>query len=73
MDLDTHSIGISEHDISQSDWLQMLQEFADDIIPLIIPAKGGTTEAVRVVLTSSKEDKDLFEVSSEYSYYKKNE
>lgn len=51
----------------------MLQEFADDIIPLIIPAKGGTTEAVRVVLTSSKEDKDLFEVSSEYSYYKKNE
>ncbi|KAJ6319317.1 hypothetical protein OIU78_014856 [Salix suchowensis] len=41
--------------------VEMLQEFADDVVPLIIPAKGGATQAVRVVLTSSKEDKDLLQ------------
>ncbi|XP_018498056.1 poly(A)-specific ribonuclease PARN-like [Pyrus x bretschneideri] len=41
--------------------LEMLKEFSDDLVPLIIPAKGGGTQAVRVVLTSSKEDKELFE------------
>lgn len=40
----------------------MLREFSDELVPLIIPAKGGGTQAVRVVLTSSKEDKDSFEV-----------
>ena len=40
----------------------MLKEFSDDLVPLIIPAKGGGTQAVRVVLTSSQADKDLFEV-----------
>lgn len=45
-------------------WLQMLQEFADDVVPLIIPAKGGAMQAVRVVLTSSKEDKDLLQVAT---------
>lgn len=41
--------------------LEMLREFSDELVPLIIPAKGGGTQAVRVVLTSSKEDKDSFE------------
>ncbi|XP_061961060.1 poly(A)-specific ribonuclease PARN-like [Populus nigra] len=41
--------------------VEMLQEFADDVVPLIIPAKGGAMQAIRVVLTSSKEDKDLLQ------------
>ncbi|KAG6680740.1 hypothetical protein I3842_13G058300 [Carya illinoinensis] len=41
--------------------LEMLEEFSDDLVPLIIPAKGGATQAVRVVLTSSKEDMVLFQ------------
>ncbi|KAK9944563.1 hypothetical protein M0R45_010124 [Rubus argutus] len=41
--------------------LEMLKEFSDELVPLIIPAKGGGTQSVRIVLTSSKEDKDLFE------------
>lgn len=40
----------------------MLMEFSDDVVPLLIPAKGGGTQAVQVVLTSSEEDRDLFEV-----------
>lgn len=44
----------------------MLEEFSDDLVPLIIPAKGGATQAVRVVLTSSKEDMVLFQVASKY-------
>ncbi|GAV76539.1 CAF1 domain-containing protein, partial [Cephalotus follicularis] len=41
--------------------LEMLGEFSDDVVPLIIPAKGGETQAVRVVLASSKEDKNILE------------
>ncbi|EOX93741.1 hypothetical protein QUC31_004269 [Theobroma cacao] len=41
--------------------LEMLGEFSDDLVALKIPTKGGGTQAVRVVLTSSKEDKSLFE------------
>ncbi|KAG6630981.1 poly(A)-specific ribonuclease PARN-like isoform X2 [Carya illinoinensis] len=41
--------------------LEMLEEFSDDLVPLIIPAKGGATQAVRVVLTSSKDDMVLFQ------------
>ncbi|KAF5446519.1 hypothetical protein F2P56_032140 [Juglans regia] len=41
--------------------LEMLGEFSDDLVPLIIPAKGGATQEVRVVLTSSKEDMVLFQ------------
>lgn len=41
--------------------LEMLMEFSDDVVPLLIPAKGGGTQVVQVVLTSSKEDRDLFE------------
>lgn len=40
----------------------MLKEFSDELVPVIVPAKGGGTQSVRVFLTSSKEDKDLFEV-----------
>lgn len=40
----------------------MLKEFADDVVPLLTRAKGGGIQAVQVVLTSSKEDKDIFEV-----------
>ncbi|KAA8550537.1 hypothetical protein F0562_002221 [Nyssa sinensis] len=49
----------SEHQVHLV--LEMLREFSDDLVPLLIPAKGGGTQAVRVVLTSSKEDKNLFE------------
>ncbi|XP_050366494.1 poly(A)-specific ribonuclease PARN-like isoform X2 [Argentina anserina] len=41
--------------------LEMLKEFSYELVPVIIPAKGGSTKSVRVVLISSKEDKDLFE------------
>jgi hypothetical protein len=47
----------------------MLEEFSDDLVPLIIPAKGGATQVVRVILTSSKEDKVLFQVASEYQIF----
>ncbi|KAE8676296.1 Poly(A)-specific ribonuclease PARN-like, putative isoform 2 [Hibiscus syriacus] len=40
---------------------EMLREFSDDLVALKIPTKGGGTQAIRVVLTSSKEDKSLFE------------
>jgi poly(A)-specific ribonuclease len=49
--------------------LEMLEEFSDDLVPLIIPAKGGATQVVRVILTSSKEDKVLFQVASEYQIF----
>lgn len=38
--------------------LQTLKEFAD-VVPLQVPAKGVGLQAVRVVLTSSEEDKKL--------------
>ncbi|KAK3003306.1 hypothetical protein RJ639_018328 [Escallonia herrerae] len=41
--------------------LEMLRGFSDDVVPIFIPAKGGGTQAVRVVLTNSKEDRNLFE------------
>ncbi|KAL6211025.1 hypothetical protein ACLB2K_016253 [Fragaria x ananassa] len=41
--------------------LEMLKEFSDELVPVIVPSKGGSTQSVRVFLTSSKEDKDLFE------------
>lgn len=47
----------------------MLKEFSDELVPLIIPAKGGGTQSVRIVLTSSKEDKDLFEVRKRFSVF----
>ncbi|KAK1398066.1 poly(A)-specific ribonuclease PARN-like [Heracleum sosnowskyi] len=41
--------------------LEMLKEFSDDVVPLLIRAKGGGIQAVQVVLTSSKKDKEIFE------------
>lgn len=41
----------------------MLEDFSDVLVPLIIPAKGGGTQAVRAVLTSSDEDKHLLKVN----------
>lgn len=41
--------------------LQMLIDF-DEVVPLLVPAKGGGTQAIRVVLTSSQEDKHIFKV-----------
>lgn len=41
--------------------LEVLAEFSEDLVPLIIPAKGAGAWAVRVILTSSKEDKILLE------------
>ncbi|KAK4782394.1 hypothetical protein SAY86_016496 [Trapa natans] len=41
--------------------LEILVEFFEELVPLVIPAKGGGIQAVRVILTSSKEDKDLLE------------
>jgi len=40
----------------------MLGEFSD-LVALKIPTKGGGIQAVRVVWTDSKEDKNLFEVA----------
>nr|DAD25411.1 TPA_asm: hypothetical protein HUJ06_026875 [Nelumbo nucifera] len=41
--------------------LEMLSEIFDDLVPLIIPDKSGGPKAVRVVFTSSPEDKNLLE------------
>ncbi|XP_027082930.1 poly(A)-specific ribonuclease PARN-like isoform X1 [Coffea arabica] len=40
--------------------LETLQEFTD-LVPLLVPAKVGGSQAIRVVLTSSKEDRNVFE------------
>ncbi|KAF6162394.1 hypothetical protein GIB67_012542 [Kingdonia uniflora] len=40
---------------------ELVNEFYDDLVPLVIPHKGGGPKLVRVVLTSSKEDKNLFQ------------
>jgi hypothetical protein len=42
----------------------MIVDFPDDFLPLVIPTKGGTTQAVRIVLANSREDKELLEVTS---------
>ncbi|CAN1269163.1 Poly(A)-specific ribonuclease PARN-like [Linum perenne] len=39
--------------------IKMLQNYDDDLVPLMVPAKSGGSQAVRVVLTISKEDRDL--------------
>ncbi|XXG78791.1 hypothetical protein AAC387_Pa08g2656 [Persea americana] len=39
--------------------VQMLSKFSDDLVPLIIPDMGGGPKSVRIVLTSSEEDKIL--------------
>ncbi|XP_030547758.2 poly(A)-specific ribonuclease PARN-like [Rhodamnia argentea] len=41
--------------------LEVLAEFSEDLVPLTVPAKGAGAWAVRVILTSSKEDKNLLE------------
>jgi poly(A)-specific ribonuclease len=43
--------------------MQMIVDFPDDFLPLVIPTKGGTTQAVRIVLANSREDKELLEVT----------
>lgn len=45
----------------------MLWDFSDDLVPLLTPAKGGGTQAVRVVLTGSKEDRETFEVVTDHN------
>ncbi|CAH8354955.1 unnamed protein product [Eruca vesicaria subsp. sativa] len=40
--------------------LEMLTEFSDDVVPLLIASKSRGTQAVRAVFMSSKDDKDLF-------------
>jgi len=40
----------------------MLVDHSDDLLPLLIPTKSGTTHALRIVLANSKEDKELLEV-----------
>ncbi|GAA0162450.1 mRNA polyadenylation factor [Lithospermum erythrorhizon] len=40
--------------------LAMLKDF-DDVVPLLIPAKKGGTQSVRVILTSSAEDRTALE------------
>ncbi|XP_077227699.1 polynucleotidyl transferase, ribonuclease H-like superfamily protein [Tasmannia lanceolata] len=43
--------------------LVTLSLFSDDIVPLIIPDKGGGPKIVRIVLTNSEEDKNLLKSS----------
>lgn len=52
--------------ISCISWLQMLSEFSDDLVPLIISDKGGGPKSVRIVLTSSEEDRILLKVRRPY-------
>lgn len=40
----------------------MLVDFHDDVVPLLMPGKGNSAVAIRLVLMKSKDDKDLFEV-----------
>ncbi|KAJ0229093.1 hypothetical protein HA466_0319330 [Hirschfeldia incana] len=40
--------------------LEMLTEFSDDVVPLLVASRSRGTQAVRTVFMSSKEDKDLF-------------
>ncbi|CAA7023708.1 unnamed protein product [Microthlaspi erraticum] len=40
--------------------VEMLTEFSDDVVPLLVASKSRGTQAVRAVFMSSKEDKDLF-------------
>ncbi|GJZ34764.1 poly(A)-specific ribonuclease PARN-like protein [Tanacetum coccineum] len=40
---------------------EMVKSHYENVVPLTITLKGGGTQAVRVVLTSSKEDRDLLE------------
>nr|GEW71589.1 poly(A)-specific ribonuclease PARN-like [Tanacetum cinerariifolium] len=40
---------------------EMVKSHYENVVPLTISLKGGGTQAVRVVLTSSKEDRDLLE------------
>ncbi|XP_010466957.1 PREDICTED: poly(A)-specific ribonuclease PARN-like isoform X2 [Camelina sativa] len=40
--------------------LEMLTEFSEDVVPLLVASKSRGTQAVRTVFMSSKEDKDLF-------------
>ncbi|KAI7752849.1 hypothetical protein M8C21_023500 [Ambrosia artemisiifolia] len=40
---------------------EMVKSRYENVVPLTISAKGGGTQSVRVVLTSSKEDRDLLE------------
>lgn len=42
--------------------VQLLRDFSDELVPLIVPAKSGGTQAIRVVLADSKEDRELLEV-----------
>ncbi|KAF3774266.1 Poly(A)-specific ribonuclease PARN-like [Nymphaea thermarum] len=41
--------------------LEMLGKLSDDLVPLVVPDKDGAPTAIRVVLTSSIEDKVLLE------------
>ncbi|CAJ1781703.1 unnamed protein product [Sphenostylis stenocarpa] len=49
----------SEHQVQLI--LEMLVDYSDELLPLLIPAKSGTILAIRIVLVDSKEDKDLLE------------
>ncbi|KAL6843383.1 hypothetical protein ACP4OV_027096 [Aristida adscensionis] len=39
--------------------LEAVNLISDDLVPLVVPSKGGAARAVRLVFTSSKEDKNL--------------
>jgi hypothetical protein len=47
----------------------MIVDFPDDFLPLVIPTKGGTTQAVRIVLANSREDKELLEVTRVFFFF----
>lgn len=41
--------------------IEVLKEFSDELVPLLVPGKHGESQAVRIIWTSSKEDKSCFE------------
>lgn len=44
--------------------MQAVSHISDELVPIVVPEKGGEPRAVRVVLTSSEDDKNLLMVRS---------
>lgn len=47
-----------------NNWMQAVSHISDELVPIVMPEKGGEPKAVRVVLTSSEDDKNLLMVRS---------
>lgn len=43
--------------------MQVVGQICDDLVPLIVPDKQGEIKTVRLILTSSEDDKNLLLVN----------